>query len=111
MNKIIYVIFALLIWINLAWGNWELPTSVNQDGNTTEFCVEGVTSNDSYKLFLDDVDITVEFADLLNVGDAAIYDYPDEMCLRVTNLNSLHLKPCLFGLRIMLAHGNGGYGN
>ena len=92
MNKTIYVIFALLIWTNLAWGNWELPTSVQQDGNTTEFCVEGVTSNDSYKLFLDDVDVTVEFADLLNVGDAAIYDYPDEMCLRVNKLEFITSK-------------------
>jgi hypothetical protein len=86
MNKNIYVLLVLMIWANLAIGNWELPTSIQQDGNTIEFCVEGVKSSDSYKLFLDDVDVTVEFADLLKFGDASITDFLDEMCLRVNKL-------------------------
>lgn len=80
------VIFALLIWTTLALGNWELPTSVQQDGNTNLFCVEGVTSNDPFQIYLDDMDVTVDFVDLLDKGGATIVDYPDEMCLEVKKL-------------------------
>ncbi len=92
MNKYLKIIFTLLIWVNLAQGNWELPTSIQQDEDTTMLCVEGTTSNDPYKLFLDDVDVTVEFADLLEIGDASITDFIDEMCLRIKKFEFITSK-------------------
>lgn len=81
-----YVIFPLLVWTNLALSNWELPTSVQREGDTILFCAEGVKSNDPFQLYVDDRDVTVDFADLLDEGEAGLYDYPSEMCLEVNKL-------------------------
>jgi surface antigen len=77
------LIISFISIIQETYANWGMVTTMEQEDGIGQFCVSGFDNLGSFRVFLDEVEVSDDLQGLVDAGEASIYEYDDEICLRV----------------------------